>query len=145
MAIFAKMPGIGCNCLDSCGSDSGIICSCRFIRVDVTVAPIFSIGNCAEIIVAVEENMVDTRLVQFGMQLPNFIMCLLGLLFPVYTDHKFFIALLMIGWHIVHAAGPNLIVHIVNQPFFAFPGTPLYHHQHFFWVAYLFQPISSGS
>ena len=60
MAITAKMPGIGCYCVNTLCSDDGIIGLFGIVWPNVIVSPIMVIGYLRKIIVAIEENMLDT-------------------------------------------------------------------------------------
>ena len=62
MAVLAKMPRIGHDRLDTFCSYSGIVGTSWIIRVNITGAPVPTFFDTAEIVVAVEENVVDAQI-----------------------------------------------------------------------------------
>ena len=57
MAIASKMPGIGCNCVETTAANNSIIGHFGIVRIKKVGTPGFSIRNFGEIIVAIEKNM----------------------------------------------------------------------------------------
>ena len=60
MAVLTKMPRIGHDRVDTLCSYSGIVCAFGVVRVNIACAPILAVNNTAKIVVAIEENVVDT-------------------------------------------------------------------------------------
>src|SRR6056300_1493664 len=64
-------------------------------------------------------------------------MCFECFLYPVYVGHVLFVGVVMRIWHIVYSRSVYLIPYAVDQPFFSFPGAPLYYNK--VWCVFPFK------